>query len=172
MQKVTWARKMVKRPRETPDGDEGHEQADAHQDLGDDERRVDQGVVDALEAGLGEAMQGQGRGRAQDERDDGDQGGDDQGVAGGRPDLGLVQKPLVPDQREALPARAEARGVEGIDDQDDDGQVEEEKHQAHDHEGEAAVFHASSRTMTSRLFLVLLALQDRGWPEGAPGRPG
>jgi hypothetical protein len=54
--------------------------------------------VDALEAGFGEAVQGQGRGRAQDERDEGDRDGDDQGVSGGRPDLGLMEEALVPDE--------------------------------------------------------------------------
>ncbi len=126
-QNVTWARKIVTRPSRTPVGDEGHEQADAHQDLGDDEGRVDEGVMEALEPAPAEPVEGEGRRRPQDDGQGRGADGDEERVAGGQPDLRLVEEPGVPPQGKSLPARPEARGVEGVDDEDEDRQVEEDQ---------------------------------------------
>ena len=125
-QNVTWARKMVPRPEPDARRDEGHEQADAHQDLGDDERHVDEGVMKALEPAPAEPVEGERRRRPQDDGQGRGADGDEERVAGGPPDLRLVEELGVPPQGKSLPAGPEARGVEGVDDEDDDRQVEEE----------------------------------------------
>ena len=140
--------------------DEGHEQADAHEDLGDDERRVDQRVVDALQPARAVAVEGVGGRGPQDDRHGRDRDGDDQRRPQGLPDLGRPEEPFVPDEGEALPAAGEAGGIEGVDDQEQDGQVEEDHDERRDRDGEAAPPHGASPMTMSDFSVLALEGQD------------
>ena len=80
-----------------------------------------------LQPAAGEAVKGDGGGRPDDEGYGRSARCYEQGVLGGAPNLRLVEQALVPHQRESLPAALEPGSVEGVHDQDDDGQIEEEE---------------------------------------------
>ncbi len=112
-----------------PDLDHGEE--DQERDAGDDfrhhQRLIDEGV-DEIEAAIGF-----GTGRRQrrhgggDRRDDGGESSNDEGARRGLDDLGIIPGGDVPAPGEALPDGNGWTGIEGIDDQRCDRDIEQDE---------------------------------------------
>lgn len=108
------------------DGEED-EEADAHDDVGHDEGDGDEGAEEAGE-GPAVAIEEPCAEGAEEDGEDRDGGGDEEAVEGGGEEGVVVEDFVVPVGGEALPDDVEAGGVEGINDQESDGEIEEGEH--------------------------------------------
>ena len=138
---------------EGPDGE--HEQ-EHHGHAGDDVRVGQGDVVYRQEYAPGPAAHGveaDGGGGAQDGGDEGGQHRQDDGGAQGPQQPGVVEELPVPLQGEAAPDPVALGGVEGEDDEQYDGGVQEEIHQeGKDPGGNAMLFH---RTAFMYMYLMV-----------------
>jgi len=104
---------------------EEHKERESGDDSGKDEREKYEATKESF-AGELRAVEGEGRGDSEGEGDDHSSSCDEQAVEDGIPDGSVVEEDAIPVEREVVRRKAsDALSVEGIEDEDDDGQIEE-----------------------------------------------
>ncbi len=102
-----------------------HEKRESGDDSGKDEREKYEATKESF-AGELRAVEGEGGGDPEGQGDEHGRGRDEQAVEDGIPDGSVVEEDAIPVEREVVGREAaDALSVEGIENEDDDGQIEE-----------------------------------------------